>query len=108
MHTYKPAVQKIVIQLLHQLAFGPNAVEYLQQQRAQQLLTAFARPPARSSMSGAMIDAVIETALAHQDEDEVRRIYNRALYLPERKKLMQDWADLMDDSKKQMLARRAA
>ncbi|MGA2871384.1 MAG: tyrosine-type recombinase/integrase, partial [Verrucomicrobiota bacterium] len=28
---------------------------------------------------------VIEAALAHQDENEMRRIYNRALYLPERK-----------------------
>ena len=45
---------------------------------------------------------VIEAALAHQDEDEMRRIYNRALYLPERKKLMQDWADLMDSFKKQI------
>src|SRR5665648_703111 len=34
----KPAVQKIIIQLLHQLAFRPNAVEHLQQQCAQQLL----------------------------------------------------------------------
>lgn len=33
---------------------------------------------------------VIESALAHQDENEVRRIYNRALYLPERKKLGRD------------------
>jgi integrase len=53
-------------------------------------------------------DDVIEAALAHQDEDGVRRIYNRALYLPERKKLMQDWADLMDDFKKQKVVRRAA
>jgi integrase len=51
---------------------------------------------------------VIEAALAHQDEDEMRRIYNRALYLPERKKLMQDWADLLDDFKKQKVVRRAA
>jgi integrase len=51
---------------------------------------------------------VIEAALAHQDEDEMRRIYNRALYLPERKKLMQDWADLMDGFKKQKVVRRAA
>src|SRR6202166_873318 len=35
---HKPAVQKIVVQLLHQLAFRPNAVEHLQQQCAQQLL----------------------------------------------------------------------
>jgi integrase len=51
---------------------------------------------------------VIEAALAHQDEDEVRRIYNRALYLPERKKLMQDWADLLDSFKGKKSARRAA
>jgi integrase len=40
---------------------------------------------------------VIEAALAHQDEDDVRRAYNRATYLPERTKLMQDWADLLDE-----------
>jgi integrase len=51
---------------------------------------------------------VIEAALAHQDENEMRRIYNRALYLPERKKLMQDWADLLDDFKKLKVVYRAA
>jgi integrase len=39
---------------------------------------------------------VIEAALAHQDEDEVRRAYNRTTYLKERITLMQDWADLLD------------
>ena len=39
---------------------------------------------------------VIEAALAHQDEDEVRRAYNRATYLKERVTLMQNWADLLD------------
>lgn len=39
---------------------------------------------------------VIEAALAHQDENEVRRAYNRAAYWTERVKLMQDWADLLD------------
>jgi integrase len=43
---------------------------------------------------------VIEAALAHQDEDDVRRAYNRAKYLPERTKLMQDWADLLDEFRK--------
>ncbi len=33
---------------------------------------------------------------------------NRALYLPERKKLMQDWADLLDTFKKHKVVRRAA
>jgi integrase len=39
---------------------------------------------------------VIEAALGHQDENEVRRAYNRACYWPERVKLMQAWADLLD------------
>jgi len=39
---------------------------------------------------------VIEAALAHQDEDEVRRAYNRTTYLKERITLMQEWADLLD------------
>jgi len=50
---------------------------------------------------------VIEAALAHQDENEMRRIYNRALYLPERKKLMQEWADLLDDFRQQSILRAA-
>ena len=40
---------------------------------------------------------VIEAALAHQDENEVRRTYNRAQYWPERVKLLQAWADLLDE-----------
>jgi len=39
---------------------------------------------------------VIEAALGHQDEDEIRRAYNRARYWTERVKLMQDWADLLE------------
>lgn len=40
---------------------------------------------------------VIEAVLAHQEENAVRRAYNRARYWPERVKLMQDWADLLDE-----------
>lgn len=43
---------------------------------------------------------VIEAALAHQAEDEVRATYNRARYWPQRVKMMQDWADLLDQFKK--------
>jgi integrase len=39
---------------------------------------------------------VIEAALGHQDENEIRRVYNRAKYWPERVELMQAWADLLD------------
>ena len=39
---------------------------------------------------------VIEKQLAHADRNEVRAAYNRADYLLERKKMMQDWADYLD------------
>jgi integrase len=44
---------------------------------------------------------VIEAALGHQDDDEMRRIYNRGKYWKERVKLMRDWADLLADFAKQ-------
>lgn len=40
---------------------------------------------------------VIEAVLAHQNPNAVRRVYNRAQYWPERVKLMQEWADLLDE-----------
>lgn len=48
---------------------------------------------------------VIEVALSHQDHDEVRRTYNRAQYFRERTKLMQEWADLLDQLRGQSLQR---
>jgi hypothetical protein len=45
---------------------------------------------------------VIEAALGHQDEDEMRRTYNRSKYWPERVKLMGDWADLIDEFRKRV------
>jgi len=39
---------------------------------------------------------VIERQLAHEERNDVRGAYNRAEYLPERKKMMQQWADDLD------------
>ncbi len=39
---------------------------------------------------------VIEAALGHQNENAIRRAYNRAIYWPERVALMQKWADMLD------------
>jgi integrase len=39
---------------------------------------------------------VIERQLAHVERNKVRAAYNRAQYLPERTKMMQQWADLFD------------
>ena len=38
----------------------------------------------------------IERQLAHSENDKVRAAYNHAQYLPERKKMMQAWADYLD------------
>ena len=40
---------------------------------------------------------VIETQLAHNVQDANGRSYNRTQYLPQRKVLMQTWADYLDD-----------
>jgi integrase len=39
---------------------------------------------------------VIERQLAHGERDKVRAAYNHAQYLPERRKMMQWWADYLD------------
>ena len=40
---------------------------------------------------------VIEAALAHQDKNAIRRTYNRSTYWDQRVKLMEDWANLLDE-----------
>ena len=40
---------------------------------------------------------LIEHQLAHQVRDPNGRAYNRTAHLPERKKMMQEWADYLDD-----------
>ncbi len=39
---------------------------------------------------------VIERQLAHRERNTTRRSYNQAEYLPERREMMQRWADLVD------------
>ena len=39
---------------------------------------------------------MIERQLAHGERNQVRGAYNRAEYMPDRKKMMQKWADNLD------------
>ncbi len=39
---------------------------------------------------------MIERQLAHGERDKVRAAYNHAQYLPERRGMMQWWADYLD------------
>jgi integrase len=41
----------------------------------------------------------IERQLAHDERNKVRAAYNHAQYLPERRKMMQQWADYLDKLK---------
>jgi integrase len=43
---------------------------------------------------------LIERQLAHADRDKTRASYNRAEYLPERKEMMQAWANMVDEMAK--------
>lgn len=55
------------------------------------------RATASTILNNRQFDAeVIEAALAHQEKNQIRRAYNRATYWEQRVKLMQDWADLVD------------
>jgi len=42
---------------------------------------------------------LIERQLAHAERNSIRAAYNRAEYLPERRKMMQAWADYLDKLK---------
>ncbi len=42
----------------------------------------------------------IERQLAHGERNEVRAAYNYAEYLPERRRMMQEWADYLDELKR--------
>lgn len=44
---------------------------------------------------------VIERQLAHAEANKVRAVYNRAQYLPERRKMMQAWADYLEQLRTQ-------
>ncbi|HEU5478474.1 MAG TPA: integrase arm-type DNA-binding domain-containing protein [Candidatus Tumulicola sp.] len=46
--------------------------------------------------SGRYRSDVIERQLAHCEHNDVRGAYNRAAYLPERRRMMQDWSDTLD------------
>ena len=59
------------------------------------------RVSASSILNNRGIDGdVVEAILAHQDKNVIRRTYNRATYWDQRKEVMQQWADLLDEFRK--------
>jgi integrase len=49
--------------------------------------------------SGEFKPDTIEAQLAHLDGSKVRRVYNRATYWDERVRMMQWWADMLDEER---------
>jgi integrase len=49
--------------------------------------------------SGQFKPDTIEAQLAHLDASKVRRVYNRATYWDERVRMMQWWADMLDEER---------
>ena len=39
---------------------------------------------------------IVEMQLSHAPKDKIRSAYNHAEYLPERKKMMQEWSNYLD------------
>jgi len=39
----------------------------------------------------------VEIQLAHMERDKIVRAYNHALYVPQRREMLQAWADYLDD-----------
>ena len=43
---------------------------------------------------------VVDRQLAHAQKNKIDSAYDRAMFIEERKKMMQDWADYLDDLEK--------
>ena len=50
----------------------------------------------------------IELQLAHQEQDETSSAYNHALYLKDRTKMMQAWADYLDAARRRSVVQELA
>ncbi|EPF0315575.1 integrase domain-containing protein [Enterobacter chuandaensis] len=61
------------------------------------------RSIARTAGAGHFPREVLESALAHQKEDEIEAAYNRSDYLEQRRPLMQWWGNYVDAARRQAL-----
>jgi integrase len=51
---------------------------------------------------------VVDRQLAHAPKNKIAAAYDRAKYLPQRQKMMQDWADYLDNAMQQPVKKLAA
>ncbi len=78
--------ENTINKLLHQMGYKGELVGHGFRSMASTIL----------NESGGFRGDVIERQLAHMPRDKVRAAYNRAEYLPERRKMMDWWGDFID------------
>lgn len=86
---HKPMSENTLIYTLYRMGYHKRATAHGFRALASTVL----------NESGFNPDAV-ERQLAHKERNEVRAAYHRAEYLPERKKMMQWWADWLDNQER--------
>jgi len=84
----QPISENTVLYALYRMGYHSRATGHGFRATASTILNEMGHPP-----------DVIERQLAHVERNKVRAAYNRAQYLPERRKLMQVWADYLDGLK---------
>jgi integrase len=84
----KPISENTILYALYRMGYHSRATGHGFRATASTVLNELGHPP-----------DVIERQLAHAPRNKVRAAYNRAQYLPERRKLMQAWADYLDGIK---------
>ena len=84
----QPISENTVLYALYRMGYHSRATGHGFRATASTVLNELGHPP-----------DVIERQLAHAPRNKIRAAYNRAQYLPERRKLMQAWADYLDGLK---------
>lgn len=81
----KPMSENTVLYALYRMGYHKRATGHGFRALASTCLNEMGHPP-----------HVIEAQLAHAKRDKIAAAYNRATYIPERRKLMQVWANFLD------------
>ncbi len=87
----QPISENTINQALRRLGYGGIMTAHGFRSTASSLL----------NESGRWHPDVIEHALAHQDKNAIRAIYNRSSYLTQRREMMQWWSDQLSELKRQ-------
>lgn len=87
-----PMSSETVTKALYRMGFKGEMTGHGYRSMASTLLNDMRRPD-----GGRMWDAdAIERQLGHKDKDPIRSAYNRGQYLEERRRMLQHWADYLD------------